>query len=327
MLRLRIPIALIVSGLAFPALGKTTNISLAIPSSVPIVSVKYQSLLARQFNAEIESSIARVRALHAEAFVRARNAEINASVARVAAQRLKAFEQARNAEINASIARVAFRHARNGEINVSIARVQAQRLKAFEQAHNAEINASIARVQARRALLETGTVSMSEPGKAQSDDKANFDVRRIQTCSAVAVLLNQVTFASSSAKIDESSKPTLDELATLSKYCPGAHIEIHGHTDSSGSEKANLRISKQRAEAVAYHLIAAGVEARRLKTIAHGSADPVAPNTTAENRALNRRIEFKIKSPSSEATAAIALPDLAELLDSNDKLWFGRHRP
>ena len=120
MLRLRIPIALIVSGLAFPALGKTTNISLAIPSSLPIVSVKYQSLLARQFNAEIESSIARVRALHTEAFARARNAEINASIARVQAQRLKAFEQARNAEINASIERVAFRHARNVRIPVTV---------------------------------------------------------------------------------------------------------------------------------------------------------------------------------------------------------------
>ncbi|MGI9403838.1 MAG: OmpA family protein [Hyphomicrobium sp.] len=430
MLRMRIPITLIVSGLALPALGKTTSISSAELSASPFVNIECQSLLSRQLNTEIECSIARVNAQHADAFARARNAEINASIARVSAQRsqafeearnteidasvarvaehrarnaeidasiagvkaqrakafedarnaeinasialvaaqrakafqearnaeinasiarvafhrvrnaeinasiarvqaqrLKAFEQARNAEINASIARVAFHRARNAEINASIARVAVQRLKAFEQARNAEINASIARVKARRALLETGTIRMSDPRKAQSDDQANYDTRRTQACAAVALLLNQVRFASFSTKIGEGSKPTLDELATLAKRCPGAHIEIHGHTDSSGSQKANLRISKRRAKAVAIYLIAAGIDARRLKTIAHGSADPIASNTTAENRSLNRRIEFTIKDPSAEATAAIVLHGLGELLDSNDMLWSARIRP
>jgi hypothetical protein len=202
---LRIPVVLIVSGLALPALGKTTNVGSAELSAGPIaniecrqlssgrlnieiecsiadVELQYAKAFARARNAEIDASIARVKAQRARAFEEARNAEIDASIARVKAQRMRAFEEARNAEIsasiarvafqrarnaeiNASIARVAFHRARNVEINASIARVAAHRQKAFGEALNAEINASIARVNARRGLLETGTISLPDDAR------------------------------------------------------------------------------------------------------------------------------------------------------------------
>ncbi|MEE8579605.1 MAG: hypothetical protein V3S78_06590, partial [Hyphomicrobium sp.] len=104
MSRLRIPIALIASGLALPALGTATNVGSAELSVGPIVNIECRSLSSGQLNIEIECSIARVEVQFAKAFARARNAEIDASIARVADQRAMAFEQARNAEIDASIA-------------------------------------------------------------------------------------------------------------------------------------------------------------------------------------------------------------------------------
>lgn len=339
MSRLRIPIALIASGLALPALGKTTNFGSAELSVGPIVNIECRSLSSGQLNIEIECSIARVEVLYAKAFARARNAEINASTARVAfhrarngeinasvarvnAQRLKTFVTTRNAEINASIARVAaqrakaFKQARNAEINASIARV------AFHRARNAEINASIALVSARRALFETGTINVS--GSRQARNQVNH---RTQTCAATALLLDQVRFAKSSIEIDEDARPTLDELATLAERCPGSHIEIHGHTDASGSKQANLRLSERRAEVVAAYLVASGIDMRRLKIIAHGAAHPILPNTTPEFRARNRRIEFTIKDSTAEATAAIVVLDLAKLLDPNYALLAGWMQP
>jgi outer membrane protein OmpA-like peptidoglycan-associated protein len=300
-----------------------------INASIAGVKAQRHKAFEQARNAEINASIALV------AFHRARNAEINASIAGVKAQRHKAFEQARNAEINASIARVAFHRARNAEINASIAGVKAQRLKAFEQARNAEINASIALVafhrarnaeinasialvSARRALLETGTINVS--GSRQARNQVN---QRTQTCAATAVLLDQVRFAKSSIEIDEDARPTLDELATLAERCPGSHIEIHGHTDASGSKQANLRLSERRAEVVAAYLVASGIDMRRLKIIAHGAAHPILPNTTPEFRARNRRIEFTIKDSTAEATAAIVVLDLAKLLDPNYALLAG----
>jgi outer membrane protein OmpA-like peptidoglycan-associated protein len=72
------------------------------------------------------------------------------------------------------------------------------------------------------------------------------------------------------------------------------HIEIHGHTDASGSQKANQRLSERRARAVAGYLIDKGVDAGRLHPIAHGSTAPIAANDSSINRALNRRIEFTL---------------------------------
>jgi OOP family OmpA-OmpF porin len=140
-------------------------------------------------------------------------------------------------------------------------------------------------------------------------------------------LLDQVRFANSSIEIDEDAKPTLDELATLAERCPGSHIEIHGHTDASGSKQANLRLSERRAEVVAAYLVAAGIDTRRLEIIAHGAAHPILPNTTPEFRARNRRIEFTIKDSTAEATAAIVVLDLAELLDPNYALRAGWMQP
>ena len=81
MSRLRIPIALIASGLALPALGKTTNVGSAELSVGPIVNIECRSLSSGRLNIEIECSIARVEVLYAKAFARARNAEIDASIA------------------------------------------------------------------------------------------------------------------------------------------------------------------------------------------------------------------------------------------------------
>ncbi|MCK5712815.1 MAG: hypothetical protein KAI25_08875, partial [Hyphomicrobiaceae bacterium] len=79
MSRLRIPIALIASGLALPAMGKATNVGSAELSVGPVVNIECRSLSSGQLNIEIECSIARVEVLYANAFARARNAEIDAS--------------------------------------------------------------------------------------------------------------------------------------------------------------------------------------------------------------------------------------------------------
>ena len=75
---------------------------------------------------------------------------------------------------------------------------------------------------------------------------------------------------------------------------PTLRIEISGHTDASGTEAYNLQLSAKRAQAVADYLKQNQVSDKRFVTKGYGSQQPVAPNTTEENRQLNRRIEFKI---------------------------------
>ncbi len=73
-------------------------------------------------------------------------------------------------------------------------------------------------------------------------------------------------------------------------------IEIAGHTDSVGSEMYNLRLSEARANAVRDYLIQHGISPDRLIAKGYGESRPIAPNTTREGRAKNRRVEFTVIS-------------------------------
>ena len=72
------------------------------------------------------------------------------------------------------------------------------------------------------------------------------------------------------------------------------HIEISGHTDNSGNEANNLRLSGARAKSVADYLIGKGINKERIKIKGYGSSQPIAENKSEEGRAKNRRVEFKI---------------------------------
>ena len=68
------------------------------------------------------------------------------------------------------------------------------------------------------------------------------------------------------------------------------YLEIQGHTDSTGSKSGNMRLGEERAEAVRLFMNQQGVPLNRMSTISYGDAAPVAPNTTREGRAQNRRV-------------------------------------
>ena len=107
----------------------------------------------------------------------------------------------------------------------------------------------------------------------------------------------QVLFKSSAAgeNIDPSSEAVLTEVRDVIAQHPEITlIEIQGHTDDVGDEGFNQRLSQKRAEAVRDWLIKAGIAADRLTAKGFGEAKPAVPNTTAEGRSKNRRVEFAI---------------------------------
>lgn len=104
----------------------------------------------------------------------------------------------------------------------------------------------------------------------------------------------QVSFDSQGTAIEAESQERLLEFATSLMICPYFDIQVSGHTDSTGGETQNRRLSRQRAESVAAFLRSLGVDGERLSTRGAGSSDPLADNSTPEGRALNRRIEFTL---------------------------------
>lgn len=102
-----------------------------------------------------------------------------------------------------------------------------------------------------------------------------------------------ILFDVNSDKIKNESYGTLKEIAQVLKDNAGVKVKIIGHTDSDGDDKANLDLSKRRAASVKNSLSKDfGIDASRMETDGKGESEPASPNTTAEGKANNRRVEF-----------------------------------
>lgn len=105
----------------------------------------------------------------------------------------------------------------------------------------------------------------------------------------------KISFESGSATIKEESYAILNQVAaTLFENPEIVEIEVQGHTDDVGEKEMNMELSQNRAESVKQYLMEQGVSAERLEAEGYGPTRPRVPNISAENRRLNRRVEFKI---------------------------------
>ena len=84
------------------------------------------------------------------------------------------------------------------------------------------------------------------------------------------------------------------DLIDVMKKHKQMEIEIAGHTDNVGSDAANLRLSKDRAESVKAYLVGQGANASRIEATGYGMTQPIATNKTKAGRQKNRRVEFTI---------------------------------
>lgn len=109
-------------------------------------------------------------------------------------------------------------------------------------------------------------------------------------------VLSGVNFETGSDKIKAGSYSVLDSAADILKARSRVRVEIQGHTDSVGNDAANQALSEKRAMSVKNYLVGKGVSVSQLETKGLGETTPVADNNTAEGRASNRRIEFKVLS-------------------------------
>jgi OOP family OmpA-OmpF porin len=122
----------------------------------------------------------------------------------------------------------------------------------------------------------------------------NLQLNKIE--SGAAITMKNVFFETDKATLLPSSFAELDRVKDLLAAHPEFKLQIAGHTDSTGSETHNLKLAKDRAEAVTAYLATQGVTPDRLTAVGYGSSTPIATNTTEEGRAQNRRVEFILVS-------------------------------
>lgn len=95
------------------------------------------------------------------------------------------------------------------------------------------------------------------------------------------------------ATIREKSFPSLDKVAAL-LVDKNFSLKLAGHTDNTGSDALNLKLSKDRAESIKAYLVEKGANASRIEATGYGETQPIATNSTAAGRQQNRRVEFTL---------------------------------
>lgn len=123
-----------------------------------------------------------------------------------------------------------------------------------------------------------------------------IDVYRTDDDELNVVVRNEVLFDFDSSALRGASRDTLREMSGVFSRYPQTTIAIEGHTDSTGTDAYNQRLSERRASSVASYLRSVGVDGYRLDTIGYGESRPRASNASAAGRQQNRRVEIKIRA-------------------------------
>jgi len=140
-------------------------------------------------------------------------------------------------------------------------------------------------MQKQRAEMEQATAGTGIGISQTSDNQLKVDIPA------------DVSFDVGRHAIKPNMRPVLDRLASTLNQHPVTTVTIIGHTDSTGSDSVNDPLSINRAASTRDYLVQRGVSAQRIAVDGRGSRQPVADNTTAAGRAMNRRVEIFIAEP------------------------------
>ena len=102
-----------------------------------------------------------------------------------------------------------------------------------------------------------------------------------------------IRFGIGRADLDDSDLPALRRLGRMAEDCPGAIVQVKGHTDSVGSDVVNLALSWERADNTIATLAALGIETQNFEPIGFGARSPLTQGDSSDEE-LNRRVEFQV---------------------------------
>ncbi len=178
-----------------------------------------------------------------------------------------------------------------------------QQLQAAEQARQAALaqQQSLSQ-QAEQARLQA---QQAEQARLQAEQQAEQQRQRLltqlnqvlqtrDTARGLIVNMSDVLFDLNKATLRSGAKLRLAKVAGIILAYPDLKLEIDGFTDNTGSPEYNQTLSDKRAETVKNFLAAQGVGANNIVTRGYGESNPVASNSTASGRQMNRRVELVV---------------------------------
>lgn len=161
------------------------------------------------------------------------------------------------------------------------------------------------------AVLISGCASTGGGGGGATSDSSKRTAVKVTQTSRGALITSdeRILFDTAKAEVKADGKVFITRVAKILKEQTKADVIIEGHTDNVGSEKANMQLSTNRANAVRAGLIQAGVEEKRITSKGFGMSQPAANNTTPEGRQANRRTEILVVGETVEKIGGSTLSD------------------
>jgi outer membrane protein OmpA-like peptidoglycan-associated protein len=173
-----------------------------------------------------------------------------------------------------------------------------------EQALNEERGAKLEleRQRLQLALRESKLSSVQQQGKWLEEQIASLATT--QTDRGLVMTLGDVLFDTGEAELKNSANRTVLKIVQFLQLNPKRVVRIEGYTDSTGGEQENLKLSRDRAQAVADVLVDLGIDEKRIQVEGYGDQYPVEANASERGRAQNRRVEIVFSDAKGQLGAA-----------------------
>ncbi len=222
------------------------------------------------------------------------------------AARQKAIADAQAAESARQEAEQA-RQAAEAKASAEAARAQAEadrlaaeraQLAATEQQRQAE-QARLAQQQAEQKAQEADRLraqaeEQQQQLRQQLLEQFNLILETRDTARGLIVNMSDVLFDFNKYTLRPAAREKLAKISGIILSHPGLRLEVDGYTDSIGTDEYNLKLSQQRAGAVQQYLVQEGLAQDNVSALGFGKDNPVASNTTASGRQMNRRVELVV---------------------------------
>jgi outer membrane protein OmpA-like peptidoglycan-associated protein len=160
------------------------------------------------------------------------------------------------------------------------------------------------RAQRNAVLIGAGIGALTGGAIGAYMDQQEAELRQSLQGTGVGVVRNgnnlslimpsNITFATDQDQINAGFYPTLNAVSTVLRKYNRTLVDVNGHTDSTGDDNHNYRLSERRALSVANYLTSQGNDPRRFSVLGFGETQPIASNSTESGRAQNRRVEIQL---------------------------------
>ncbi len=187
-------------------------------------------------------------------------------------------EEAKRADARATQAELI---AQNSIEQANLSKQESEAAKRYAQAQAEE--ASLAKQEAELAIEE-----------AESLRRKLNSIATEQTDKGLMMTLGDFVFDSGKSTIKQEAVDNFSKVIDFINTYPSNNVRIEGHTDSSGSNQLNVKLSQRRADAVKSLLIKNGIKSNQIEALGMGEEFPIAENTTNAGKAKNRRVEIII---------------------------------